>query len=234
MEMFTQFTQDIFDITNGYMICDNSTISGYCTSNQTCASMYADKDTTLHHYNFRVGLKSNIYAQLPIASLMYQDTNECRLYVMNLDCHKPMGTNFILGIPFFQNFFANFAYNNRNGLSNEVTLYQSPTAYSTALIGSNVYPNQTSPFTTVSNPYISVPDTPSVDPSPPKKHSSLEVLYISIGAMFFMLISIGLCYLCCRCTIKTDKDKSLGFVYTEDRGSLIEGSGKVEKPIIEN
>jgi hypothetical protein len=163
---------------------------------------------------------------------------------MNLMPEDPMSSRFILGLPFFQNFFAQFTYGNREGTANTVELMQSPVAYPTAEISSTTYTNQTNPFATISDPYVEgvtpdvpvEPDVPVIPDIPVKpvvpddpvtpvvpdenKLTTLDIVYIVVSAVVLMLIIATITYFCCR-PAKAPVDTALGVVYTADTTQLM-------------
>lgn len=55
--MFSQFYQDLWDVTNGQWTCANSTNGGYCTAAQDCSTYFgASAAYPLTDYNFKIGL----------------------------------------------------------------------------------------------------------------------------------------------------------------------------------
>lgn len=119
--MFNQFASDIFDISGGNFLCDNSTGGGFCTATlQYCGYFYNHANPNFTDYNFRIGLSREDYLTIPLSSLLRNEVGNCALAVYNIDPDEPMGKQFVIGIPLFQNYFTRFQYGARDGTKNTV------------------------------------------------------------------------------------------------------------------
>jgi hypothetical protein len=101
--MFTQFYQDLFDITNGAadaaaVKCENTTDGGSCKANQPCAAFLTNPAKSLKDFNFMIGVKGQEKRVfIPLTALMRNvvasdSTETCEFMVMNVNPDHPMGS----------------------------------------------------------------------------------------------------------------------------------------------